>query len=206
MIEADIGLTSMAMGNPTGGENPDDRLLVKFFIAPLENATRSKEEGRPIFEDMEWISIRTPGSRNEVCRPIRMEDKSRFPRHYQAFKSREEQELIEGTLLDEWPAIPRSLVEELKFFNVRTVEQLAGMADSADSNFKGIVMWKQKAQAYLDASKESAASDALKEAKERIDAQNETIAMLTKRLEALEAPKPKRKRRTKAEIEAANTE
>jgi hypothetical protein len=201
--EADMSITNMAMGTENmGGQNPDDSLLVKFFIEPLKNEAKSKEEGRPIFEDAEWISIRIPGSRDEVRRPVRLGDIDRFPRHYQKFKLREEQTATEGTLLSEWAGATRSQVEELKFFNVLTVEQLAGMPDNKAMSIRGMITLKEQAKAFLENAKENSAALALEEANEKIQAQDEQIAQLMARLDAIEAPKPKRKRRTKAQIEA----
>ena len=194
----DFGATNQAMGE----QNGDETLLVKFFTVPQKNDALSAEKGRPIFEDVEFVSIMAPGSRNNVERPARSTDKSRFPRHYEAFRLRGEQVTEQGTILTEWPGITRGQVEELRFFNVLTVEQLAGVADSKISNFMGLHSLKLKAQAYLEASKENAAVEALESA-------NNQIKALKARLDALESgterPKAKkrRKRRTPAQMEAA---
>jgi hypothetical protein len=194
MQEAGFEMTSNAMqSSGNQGSNPDDMLLVKFFIDPLENPTKSKDEGRPIFEDVEWISIMSPGSRNEVRREARLVDKERFPRHYAAFKNRQDQQINEGTPLSEWTGVTRSQVEEMKFWNILTVEQLATVADSAMGSFRGLVTLKQSAIKYMEASKGNATA--------------EQFAALEAKYEALlakfeEAPKPKRKRRSKAEMEA----
>ena len=189
MIEAGMGLTSMAMEGTTSAA--DAGLLVKFFVEPVQNETKTKEEGRPIFEDVEWISIKSPGSRNEIRRPKRITDVDRFPAHYMKFKARDDHVASEGTPLAEWPGVTRSQVEEMKFWNIVTVEQLAAAPDSSMQNMRGLLTLKQSAIAYLDASKDNAAAEALAEAKE-------TIAALTARLDALEAA-PKTRRRTKKE-------
>lgn len=182
-----------AVGMAQGG---DEHLAVKFFIEPLKNEARSAQEGRPIFEDVEWISIMAPGSRNEVRRPSRPGDVERFPQHYARFKAREEQEVLDGTPLTEWTGITRSQAEELKFWNIRTVEQLAACSDQNTQNFKGLVTLKQSAQQYLDA---ASGND---EKYEELIAMNKALMA---RIEELEA-KPKRKRRTKAEMEADKAE
>ena len=182
-----------AVGMAQGG---DEHLAVKFFVEPLKNEARSAQEGRPIFEDVEWISIMAPGSRNEVRRPSRPGDVERFPQHYARFKAREEQEVLDGTPLTEWTGITRSQAEELKFWNIRTVEQLAACSDQNTQNFKGLVTLKQSAQQYLDA---ASGND---EKYEELIAMNKALMA---RIEELEA-KPKRKRRTKAEMEADKAE
>jgi hypothetical protein len=198
MQEADYGMTAGAMGG-TPGTNPDDMLAVLFFIKPLQNDSKSKEEGRPIFEDAEWISIMAPGSRNKVMRPIRHKDKERFPRHYAAFKNRTEQDFIEGTPLAEWTGVTRSQVEELKFWNISTVEQLANTADSATGAFRGFVTLKQNAIKYLEASK----GNAMAEKFAALEAKYEALLAKVDGGEPVEAQKPKRRRRTRAEMDAA---
>lgn len=180
----------------------DEQLAVLFYIEPVKNNTRSLEEGRPIFEEKEWISIKFPGSREERKSPVRQRDIDRFPRHYAAFKARTSQEMTSGTPLVEWTGCTRSAAEELKFWNISTVEQLASVTDQNVQNVKGMVTLKQSAIKWLEASKEMAASEALATANEKID-------VLMARLEALESqdkPKPKRKRRTKAQMEASKLE
>ena len=194
----------MAQAMPIGGTNPDDVLWVKFFDDPLQNDTRSKEEGRPIFEMTTWISIRKPGSRDEIVRPIRHTDKARFPRHWQAYKSKEDL-VVEGTLLAEWPVTSRSQVEELKYWNVMTVEQLAAAADSGLSVMRGFVTLKESAKKWLESSKGTAAVEALAKANAKIAGQEAKISELLDRMEEMERTmaKPARKRRSKAEMAEA---
>jgi hypothetical protein len=194
MQEADFGLTSTAM-QPSGaqGSHPDDILLVKFTIEAQKNDAKTIEEGRPIFEDKEWISIMAPGSRNEVRREARMADKERFPRHYAAFQNRQDQQINEGTPLTEWTGVTRSQVEEMRFWNILTVEQLAAVSDSAMGSFRGLVTLKQSAIKYLEASKGNATA-------EKFAALEAKYEVLLAKFE--EAPKPRRKRRSKAEMEA----
>ena len=191
-MQDNTGFTQLAEATASGVQNAgDELLLVKFFMDPLQNSKKSLEEGRPIFDDVEWISIKSPGSRDERVRPVRPGDKERFPKHYAAFKNRTDQEAVSGTPLTEWTGISRSQAEELKFLNIVTVEQLAGCSDQNTQNFKGLQTLKQNAKAFLDA-----ASGRNVE----LESALQTIEELKARLDALE--KPKRKRRTKAEMEA----
>ncbi len=169
----------------------DDGLLVKFFTKAREDKSATLAEGRPIFKDVEYIDIKIPGSRTGgACRPATHRDKERFPRHYAAFKQRQEMP-DEGTPLTMWPPMSRALVEQLAFFNVKTVEQLAAVADSQTKNMMGMSKYKQLAKAYLDASKADAPmaqiQAELAERDVKIKFQAETIEALTARLDALEA-------------------
>lgn len=195
MQTADFNHNHFDSGNNEGDKN----LLVKFFTEAKKDENASMEEGRPIFKDVEYVDIRVAGSRNgHVCRPARPDDKNRFPEHYKAFKNRVEMP-TEGTPLVEWAVITRSQAEELAFFNVKTVEQLASMADTQANKFMGMNSLRQKARDWVEEAK--AEAPALKMA-EDLRERDETIAALTARLEALEAapaaePKPAPKRRTR---------
>lgn len=191
-MQDNTGFTQLAEATASGVQNAgDELLLVRFFMDPLKNEAKSQEEGRPIFEDVEWISIKSPGSRDERIRPARPGDVERFPKHYAAFKNRTDQQANTGTPLKEWTGITRSQAEELRFINILTVEQLAGCSDQNTQNFKGLMTLKQQAKAFLEA----ASGKSLE-----LESALQTIDELKARLDALE--KPKRKRRTKAEMEA----
>jgi hypothetical protein len=171
----------------------DEVLAVLFYMGAVQNAVKTKAEGRPIFDDLEHISIRKPGSHDEIKRVARLDDKTRFRLHYEAFKARVSQESLSGTPLVEWTGVTRSQVEELKWLNMTSVEQLAGCSDQNCQSMRGLLTLKQKALAYLEASEGSVEIEELRAAN----------AALMARLEALEAKPAKRKRRSKAEMEAA---
>jgi hypothetical protein len=132
------------------------QLAVRFFTEPVKNEEKSKAEGRPIFEDVEFIEKRVRGDRNNIVqRPVREDDKAEFREAYKSFKANEETP-VEGTPLKEWPSITRSLLEELKHMGFLTVEQLASASDSVCSKFAGLQTYKQKAIVYLEYAKGNA--------------------------------------------------
>jgi hypothetical protein len=198
MLQQDSqGFTDIAMNKNAGAG--DETLAVKFYISPLQNEQKSKLEGRPIFEDREFIKIMIPGSKSNVIdRLARPTDIARFPEHHRRFKARMDQDLVEGTRLEEWPGITRGQCEEMKFFNVFTVEQLANLAASSAGNIMGIEALKTKANAYLDSSKENATNEKFA----ALEAKYEALLARVDGGEVVEVPK-KRKRRSKAEMEAA---
>lgn len=182
--EADLAMTQNAMG--AGQSNArfaqDDGLFVTFHLHPVLNDAKSKEQGRPIYEDKEYITIIIPGDKdNVVDRKVMEQDKMRFPRQYQQFKSYQENPQ-EGTPLSEWPGIARSQIEELKFFHVHTVEQLAAIPDSQSQKFMGINVLKQKAKAYLQDTSMSAPFTQLQEENEVLTQQ---IHMMQSQIEEL---------------------
>lgn len=186
-MEADYGITDMAMSQATGG---DQSLLVKFFLHPRENGAKSKEAGRPIFEEVPYVSIKQPGQKDsEIVAPASDRHKKRFPEHWRRFLAREDQEQVTGTLLEEWPGVTRSIVEELKHFNIRTVEQLANLSDANAQNIMGINGLKQRASDWLESSSNQASAIALRESTEMneallkvVEEQKELIANLQSRL------------------------
>jgi hypothetical protein len=182
--EADYGQTDLAMNR--GSNAGDETLAVKFYTFARHSLPKSKEAGRPIYEDVPYIKIMSPGNRDSIVeRPAREADKYRFPQHWRNFQARESQDVVEGTPLSEWPAIQGSQVEELKFMHVLTLEQLVAMSDVNAQNIRGVYALKEKAQAYLDNAKEGLASEALIE-------QRAINAELLERLKALEDNAPEK--------------
>lgn len=137
-------------------------LHVEFYIDAVEQEFQSKEAGRPIFKDTEFVKIRIPGDKNScIERVAGPSDVNRFPLEYARFKNgmKEEQQAV-GTPLKVWPQIQRAMVMEFASFNVHTVEQLASMSDTAKQAFgMGANEWSRKAQAMLDAAGGSALAE-----------------------------------------------
>jgi hypothetical protein len=199
LTESNYSETDLAMNN--GRYHGDNTLLVKFFMNPKINSVKSAEAGRPIFSEVPYIQIMQPGNKDSiVIRPATQMDKTRFAEHFRKFEAREDQEAIEGTLLEEWAGITRSQCEELKYLNIRTVEQLAVVSDSNAQGIMGVGFLKEKATKYL----EDSAGDATKEALAALETKYEAL-MAKLEAEPVEKAAP-RKRRTKAEMEAAKAE
>lgn len=175
----------------------DNRLLVKFFLKERPDKAQTQEQGRPIFKEVEYVDIKVAGSRNGgACRPATIHDKQRFSRHYEAFKQRIELPLT-GTPLGEWALMPRTLVDQLAFMHVKTVEQLSEMSDTDASKVMGLIGLKGKAVKWLESSDKTALInelDVLKASSDEKDAKIEsltnTLSTLEERLNALETADP----------------
>ena len=184
----DHSMQEQALGNSraTGfaGERPGDEvLLVRFFNHPKQNFQKTAAEGRPIFEDVDYIEIAAPGDKDSVIiRPAFTADKARFPRHFEAYKVRHEDHL-EGTPLSAWPLVTRAQVEELAFFHVRTVEALANMSDGDAQKFMGIQKLQKLARAYLAEAKDKAPIAAMQKELEERDSK---ISGLETQLQAMD--------------------
>jgi hypothetical protein len=193
---------SMAeMGMAMGGQNDDDKLLVRFFTQSVLNKTKTMEAGCNIYDEEVLIDIKTPGNSNNAVHRADERYKARFPRHWAAFKDKQDQsEAAEGFHLKNWPALSKNQVDTLVGQNVFTVEQLANVSDGSGLKIMGLQSLKRQANDFLKM------IDVQKGANEMAELRDAN-ASLTERLEALEsaAPekKPRAKRRTKAEMEAA---
>lgn len=163
----------------------DTALYVQFYMHFLKNEPRSLEEGRPIFDDTEFVKIFTPGDRtNIIDRPVRPSDKIRFSKQYAAFKNNQEVQAT-GTPLSEWPIITRAMAEELKYLGFQTVEQIAGMSDGTAGSKAGLVDLKNKANAYLEVAKGNTAP--IEEMTTKMKDLESKIRVLTEALEAQKA-------------------
>lgn len=191
--EADYSMTENAH-NLHGTNNArfigDEHALVKFYLHPKKNMAKSKEQGRPIFDEVEYVSIKAGAGASGVARPARDMDRERFPRHYKAFQDKEEMPL-QGTPLKEWSYIPRSQVEELKHFDIFTVEQLANAADVNIQRMMGGMTLKQAAQVFLADTGNSEQARKLEEALSERDAKiaelQNTVQNLVTQMEAKDA-------------------
>ena len=189
--EAGFDITASALGDQSNRYLGDEKLFVKFLIQPKQNGKKSAKAGRPIFEDTEYVTIMVPGDKSSiVIRPCDQRDKDRFPKQYQAFKNNEG-DVLEGTPLEAWPGLSRSQVEELKYFNIRTVEQLATLNDSQSQKFMGISVLKKRAADFLDAAEGNAVTERLNlELEERdneIIGLKQGMAELIGKIDAIEA-------------------
>jgi hypothetical protein len=146
-----------SIGNPRFAQ--DANLYVRFFYMPHPDKKATQEQGRPIYYDREYVEIMVPGDKgNIVNRPARDMDRARFARQYRAFKNQEEQNNV-GTPLDAWPGISRAQVEELRYFKISTVEQLATVPDNIAQKFMGINKLKNRAKVFIEAAKGMAQTD-----------------------------------------------
>lgn len=135
---------------PVQGQQTDNT-VPRFHIKAVQNNFRTEQEGRPIFEDFEYVEIWIPGDqRSVVDRRVKPDDRARWPNHYAAFKA-EKEYIGEGLPLAEWSAVTRSQVEEMKHFKIFTVEQLANLSDAQlQGSFAiGGTALREQARAYV---------------------------------------------------------
>ena len=173
--------------NPLFNDNPA-RPIAIFYTDAVHLGFRSEQEGRPIYEDREFIKIMIPGdARTEVVRQATDQDKDRFDKEYAIFKRNgSSDDQVIGTPLSQVPWISPSQAKEMSALNIRTVEHLAEMTDTGLQKLGlGARDFKLKAQAYLDAAaggaeaaKYAVENERLKAEVERLTKQNEELAAL----------------------------
>jgi hypothetical protein len=128
----------------------ESNLFVSFYSDAIEIKAESEKLGRPVFRDMPFIKIVVPGDVNNIIeRKATDADKEKFPKAWARFQA-SEAEGHEGTPLEQWPQMSRSMVKECKYFEIHTVEQLAGLSDMNVSRMgMGYMELRNKAKAYL---------------------------------------------------------
>lgn len=165
----------------------DAGLFVRFYTDAIEDAEESTKQGRPVFRDVDMISIIPVGDKTtEVIRPVDLAgtgrsppDNVRFPQQYAAFKSKT-QEVNVGTPITEWAPISKSVAMELKGLNIHTVEALASVADTHLN--MGMRDLRTKAKAWLESAAAGAGTSVLvaenKQLKDDIEALKAQMAEL----------------------------
>jgi hypothetical protein len=166
----------------------DDKLFVQFYHGTLKDEQQTMEQGRPVFKTVPMVKILVPGDRNTVIQAkATAEYTQRFPKQWERFSASQTQE-IQGSLLSEVPIVTRAQAEELEYFKVYTVEQLAEAPDSLGAKLPTFHELKRKAAAYVANAKDASAAMRLAEQNEaqanRISSLEAEIARLSTMFEA----------------------
>ena len=153
-------------------KGPDGTIL-RFFYDTAKNEAASAAEGRPIFDNVLFVDVITPGQKastprfeieriwaEQSIKALNLPTSSRRSFRYESFREQIEKFKADetavdmaGTPLKQWPRIDRALAASLAAVNVYTVEQLAGINDQ---NLTYIGMGgrelRESARAFLQAS------------------------------------------------------
>lgn len=129
----------------------DDKLIVGFYKKSVLNQAKSRDEGKPHYEGQDFVKIQHPGETlNCVDRPVREDDKRRWPRqwaHYQAGVT----QIPDGVPLNQlFPDKPQ-IVDTMRGYNIHTVEQLSNLsAEAINTVGMGAQDWVNKAKRYME--------------------------------------------------------
>lgn len=162
----------------------DDKLIKWFFDKPMLDGVQSKELNRPVFRNVPHVHIQQPGERDFIEQPATDEHVGRFPKQWEAYKQKREAK-IEGTPLSILFPTNAAIVENLKHVSIHTVEQLAGLNDTAIQNIGlGGREFVTRAKAFLEAADKG---KGFNELSARIDAMALDVKAKDDRIAALEA-------------------
>jgi len=129
----------------------DDKLIVGFYKKSVPNKFKSRAEGKPIYEGQDFIKIQHPGETlNVVDRPVREDDKARWPQRWAQYQAGVSQ-IPDGVPLNLlFPDKPQ-IADMMRGYNIHTVEQLANLSAQGQATVgMGAVDWVNAAQRYLD--------------------------------------------------------
>jgi hypothetical protein len=123
-------------------KDPDKNIVAIFKQLSVPNQAKSKLAGRPIFDDVDVVELRYPGSRNtgvypatsfshwttdpETGEQVKVSYAERFPRQYRQFLERATQ-TKSGTPLDYALFLTEARRSELRALNIYTIEALAAV-------------------------------------------------------------------------------
>lgn len=152
----------------------DDGSALRIWSDAIQNNFQTEQHGRPIFDEVIFVEVICPGSTNSIptfeverryCKeagigtPSRTSHYERFAKFIEDFKSTEEANKdLTGTPITEWSEVSKSLAASMRAQKIYTVEALAALPDGELSKVgPDGRTWRAKAQAWLEASKDSAA-------------------------------------------------
>lgn len=129
----------------------EEQLIVAFFPEPVINKFKSNNEGKPVYETKDFVSISHPGeSLNVVKREATEQDKRRFARHWQMYLQGKSQAPDGVPLSLLFPASPH-IVQTLRGYNIHTVEQLSNLSGTGISTVgMGAQEWVNGAKRYME--------------------------------------------------------
>ena len=143
--------------------NPDSRLAVKFYKRPVKLEDESIAQGRPIFQEFDFIKILVPGDAlTEIDTYVTESHKTRFPIQWANYMNRQGSEIgFSGTPLAEWPQLSTAQAEELKGLKFHTVEAIANASDLQLQKIGMIAgmsphNFRERAKKFLNLASESA--------------------------------------------------
>lgn len=149
-MRAEVNISEI-MGRQVAPNRHLDGQNFRFYLHYKPNRAESEKEGRPIFEDVEFIEVINFAG-EKTPRAIEERDIRAYPDHYAAFKATLSAP-VSGTHLAEWCLMTPGKLKELEHFGCRTVEQVAALSDEIQDKFPKLKEWVRRATNWLTASK-----------------------------------------------------
>lgn len=166
----------------------DNKLYVEFFRKPVMQPGKSREAGRAVYEEADYVRIHVPGDKSSVIeRPLSQQDVFRFQDRYNKWKAGQD-EAVTGTPLSAMPGMNQAKVEEYKFFKIVTVEQLADANDNLGGKFMSFQQDKQRAKAFMEVAANNAPIEKMNAELQKRDAEIENLRTMVEALQASAKP------------------
>jgi hypothetical protein len=162
-----------------------DGAALRMWRDTAQNKYQSETHGRPLFDDVIFCEVITPGSRDSTpvfelervfCAEAGLSPKrgikyAEYEQFIESFKRGEDDINLAGTPLKQWPEMTRSMAATLKAMNVFTLEALSVLPDQKLSQVgPDGRTWREKAKAFLETSKDGAYATQLAAMNERLQA------------------------------------
>ena len=178
----------------------DNKLYIEFTRKPRLHPGKSREAGRAIYEEIDYLRIHVPGDKSSVIeRPVNELDVQRFTDRYNKWKAGQAEAVV-GTPLSALPGMTQAKVEEYKYFKLLTVEQLSEANDGLGQKFMSFHQDKQRAKAFMEVARNNAPIEKMNEELEKRDAEIENLKTM---VEALQAAQSSKTRKVAAVAESA---
>jgi hypothetical protein len=206
-VRVDVSDAAWAVESNNGWTPSKLRNTVWFSYEAVKNEHKSNAENRPVFDEVLFLHIRSPGDKLvEIDRKATVEDKRKYAQQLEAFLKREDVQRVSGTPLEAWPLLDRRRVAELKAINIHSVDQLANLNDGAGHQIMDFHDLRAKARNFLSAAKgETDRQKVEAELQERdslIKQQGELLKEMQQQIQALEANQKKKAGRPRKEVAA----
>ena len=155
------------------GDMIHTQAVPRFYMGLVQNELKSKEAGRPIYDDIEMIEIKWAGNtKSELHAPasdrcdrplrnpqnndryyVRWREHPDFAKAYESFKAGQGG-TVQGTPLSELPFLTEGRRAELRAINIHSAEQLAGLTGAQIGKYGfGMGDLCKQAQNYLERAK-----------------------------------------------------
>lgn len=155
----------------------DQGVNMEFYKDSVPSMIQSEQAGHPVFVEKDFVRIVIPGSQNTIIEvPADDTHRKRFPLQWAKYQAGDRNSDMSGWKLEEWPAINTAQVKTLKYMNIFTVEQLAGISDGgAQAIGHGGMELRTRARAAVGAAKNGAAAEAQALENQRLNGEIETL-------------------------------
>lgn len=165
---------------------------LRFYEEADQNNFASNKHGRPIFDQVLYVEVITPGSRDSspvfaceriyakevgIEEPARTQYYEQYQRQIDAYRNGTSGAGLTGTPLSSWPRMTVALVATAHAAGVFTVEGLAELPDSRLTAFgPGARELREQAKAFVSAAEGNAPVEALAAENEQLRAEIERLS------------------------------